>query len=250
MPLNILDRIFPKKEIRYVRTFSLFAWGWDVGLETQVEIFFVRVWRNIQLYLTSTDGRGREGVIQISYNWSLALIYIANFTSHNFSLRGAGGLFGITPYNETEYSSSKTSLEQLYLVERVSGAWCWWAVGLGRHIWLLPLQLRGVWGVSFWGEYLDVEDQLSGNSLWILGEAAECAAYCPNIRVWFCEMASLRGLVRRGVSTCWARAKASVKNDSFTPDIWFPSSALVSVKCLFLLFRIWSSHLCISFCQI
>ena len=34
-------------------------------VETQVEIFFVRVWRNIQLYLTSTDGRGREGVIQI-----------------------------------------------------------------------------------------------------------------------------------------------------------------------------------------
>ena len=59
-------------------------------VETQVEIFFVRVWRNIQLYLTSTDGRGREGVIQISYNWSLALIYIANFTSHNFSLRGGG----------------------------------------------------------------------------------------------------------------------------------------------------------------
>ena len=86
-------------------------------VETQVEIFFVRVWRNIQLYLTSTAGRGREGVIQISYNWS-RLIYIANFTSHNFSLRGAGGLFGITPYNETEHSSSKTSLEQLYLVER------------------------------------------------------------------------------------------------------------------------------------
>ena len=49
----------------------------------------------------------REGVIQISYNWS-PLIYIANFTSHNFSLRGAGGLFGITPNNETEHSPSKT----------------------------------------------------------------------------------------------------------------------------------------------
>ena len=49
-----------------------------------LEIFFVRVWRNIQLYLTSTAGRGREGVIQISYNWSPLLIYIANFTSHNF----------------------------------------------------------------------------------------------------------------------------------------------------------------------
>ena len=30
-----------------------------------------------------------------------------------------------------------------------------------------------------------------------------------------------------------SRAKASVKNDCFTPDIWFPPCALVSVKCLF-----------------
>ena len=29
----------------------------------------------------------------------------------------------------------------------------------------------------------EVEDQMSGNSLWILGEAAECAPSCPNIGV-------------------------------------------------------------------
>ena len=89
--------------------------------------------------------------------------------------------------------------------------------------------LRGIFGV---------EDQLSGTSLWILGEAAECSAYSPNIGVWFCEMASLRveGLGLGYVSTCWGDlepAKASVKNDCFTPDIWFPSRALVSVKCVF-----------------
>ena len=74
-------------------------------------------------------------------------------------------------------------MEQLYLVERVRQGvgvpldWATVTFGYSHFNW------GEYGGFLFAGEYLDVEDWLSGNSLWILGEAAECAAYSPNIRV-------------------------------------------------------------------
>ena len=71
----------------------------------------------------------------------------------------------------------KQGWKQLYLVERVLD----WAhlVTFGYS----HFNCEECGGFLFAGEYLDVEDWLSGNSLWILGESAECAAYGPNIRV-------------------------------------------------------------------
>ena len=137
MPFNILDTILPKKEGKYVPTFSLFALGGDlVGLETQVEIFFVRVWRNIQLYLTSTAaGRGREGVIQISYNWSplSSTLLILHLTTSLY-----GGREGCLVSLHIMRPNT-----QLYLVERV------------RHGVGVPLDWVVTFGYSHfnWGEY-------------------------------------------------------------------------------------------------
>ena len=58
-------------------------WRWG-GRRFKLKYSFESL-KEYTIVLNPRQAGGREeGVIQISYNWSPLLIYIANFTSHNF----------------------------------------------------------------------------------------------------------------------------------------------------------------------
>ena len=66
------------------RILPLFARGGGGGRRFRLKYSFESL-KEYTIVLNPRQAGGREeGVIQISYNWSPLLIYIANFTSHNF----------------------------------------------------------------------------------------------------------------------------------------------------------------------
>ena len=72
------------KGIKKPELSPLFAIGEGGGKRFRLKYSFESL-KEYTIVLNPRQAGGREeGVIQISYNWSPPLIYIANFTSHNF----------------------------------------------------------------------------------------------------------------------------------------------------------------------
>ena len=72
------------KGIKKPELLPLFAIGEGGGKRFRLKYSFESL-KEYTIVLNPRQAGGREeGVIQISYNWSPPLIYIANFTSHNF----------------------------------------------------------------------------------------------------------------------------------------------------------------------
>ena len=72
------------KGIKKPELLPLFFRGGGGGRRFRLKYSFESL-KEYTIVLNPRQAGGREeGVIQISYNWSPLLIYIANFTSHNF----------------------------------------------------------------------------------------------------------------------------------------------------------------------
>ena len=179
---NILEAFFTKKEVFHC-LLEVATLGWRHRLKYS----FV----SLKKYTIVLNLHCREGVIQISYNWSW-LIYICSstllilhLTTSSTSLSTGGGravgyhsiisLYKETKYcsittmilyntavllyNDNKYCSSKT-MKTVFIVLVLVYWWIWLS-----HL-ATPTSAGGCGGFFLRGIF-EVEDQMSGNSLWI-----------------------------------------------------------------------------------
>lgn len=141
---NILSTHY--KGIKKPELLPLFARGGGGGRRFRLKYSFESLKEYTIVLNPRQAGGGRRELFKYLTTgapFSSTLLILHLTTSSSLST-GGGRPFGITLYNESECSRCGTSVKQQLLVFAVH------QLGLGAaHIWLLPLQLRRVCGVSF-----------------------------------------------------------------------------------------------------
>ena len=98
----------------------------------------------LNLHCWEGEGGSYSNILQLEppLSSTLLILHLTTSTTSSLSTGGREGCL-VSLYNETKYSPFKTRFKQLpfYLVDECDACWWWCGVGLGRHIWLLPLHL-------------------------------------------------------------------------------------------------------------